>query len=739
MLTFKVYCHIINDYDKLNKEGVTKMKNIFKIYKHDMKKLTTNWVAMIIIGGLVFLPSLYAWFNILASWDPYGSTNGIKVAIVNEDVGSSFGDTSINIGETVVENLKENDSLGWQFIPKEEADKLVETGKIYAEIVIPAEFSAHVISITTDNIIKPSLTYKVNEKINAIAPKITDKGVSTIKDTIDSNITESVTSAIFEAFSKSGTEIKSIEPGLKETAKKLSDINAKMPEYKTMLDNIYNTTKNADGVMANMQTEIPNIASTLTTANSFLSNFSGALVSSKDNLDKYAPIIKTDLVSVLDIIKQVDGVIQGITLEDKEVTIEKLSKLSKKVTTGQEVLQKTIKIIKPLSSFNPTIKSFVETLEGLNTKLTSLNGLITQTITSITDGSSTVASDLAKLKTVSGDILTGFSTVVGNYDSKYLPFINSSIADLSSISASSAELVKKSSGALPNISGILTEARGEAKFGMEELAKFKQDFPAIQEKVNEISTKFNSIVENPEFNQVLSLLINDWKTSSEFMASPVDIHEEKLFPIENYGSAMTPFYSILAIWVGALILVSLLTTSVSLDDKTIELKAYEKYLGKYLFFLTLGLSQGLIIALGDLFLLNVSVSNQLAFIGISLFSSFVFVTIIYTLVSVFGNIGKAVSVVMLVLQVAASGGTFPIEVTSSFFQAINPLLPFTYAISAMRETVGGIVPEVINKDLFVLFIMFAIFMIMGLLLKKSVNKFAKPFIEKLNSSGLTGH
>ena len=202
---------------------------------------------------------------------------------------------------------------------------------------------------------------------------------------------------------------------------------------------------------------------------------------------------------------------------------------------------------------------------------------------------------------------------------------------------------------------------------------------------------------------------------------------------------MSPFYSTLALWVGALILVSLLTTNPYGFNEEVNFKPYEKYFGKFLTFAFIGICQSLILSLGDIYLLKCYVLNKWLFIGISILSSLVFILIVYTLVSIFGNVGKAIAVILLVIQVAGAGGTFPVEVMPSFFKKVNPFLPFTYSISAMREAVAGIVKSNLTRDITMIVIYGVISIIIGLFLKGPINKISKKFIDKLNESGLVGH
>src|SRR5699024_6142022 len=154
----------------------------------------------VLIGGLVILPSLYAWFNIKASWDPYGQTDQIPIGIVNEDEGAEVRGEDIDVGEMLVESLEENDSMNWQFVSKDKAMDEVKNGKYYAVIVITSDFSEQLGSVLSDKPEKADMEYYVNQKINAIAPKITDKGATVIVEEISSEFISTVNGVIFDMF-----------------------------------------------------------------------------------------------------------------------------------------------------------------------------------------------------------------------------------------------------------------------------------------------------------------------------------------------------------------------------------------------------------------------------------------------------------------------------------------------------------------------------------------------------------
>ena len=202
------------------------MKGAFEIFKKDLKNIFTNYGALIVVVALCILPSLYAWFNIKASWDPYAesATSGIKIGVVNKDLGATLNGEDINLGDTVVDELKDNKQIGWQFVSEEEANKMVEEGKYYAMITIPENFSKNLTSIVTDDIEKGEIIYTVNEKINAIAPKLTDKGATAVQEKISKAIVSTVSDTIFGLANDVGIELENQIPKITTIYNALLDV-----------------------------------------------------------------------------------------------------------------------------------------------------------------------------------------------------------------------------------------------------------------------------------------------------------------------------------------------------------------------------------------------------------------------------------------------------------------------------------------------------------------------------------
>ncbi|MCI6691591.1 MAG: YhgE/Pip domain-containing protein [Clostridium sp.] len=717
------------------------MENILKIFTRDIKSIIKNWVALIIIVGLMILPSLYAWFNIRASWDPYGNTGGIKVAIVNNDKGGNLQDKFINVGDELIAKLKENTNLGWEFVSEEEGNNGVHKGKYYATIIIPEEFTSETLSIINNNIKRPTLIYRVNEKSNAIAPKITDKGITTIKSQVDSNIIETVDGLIFMVFNEMGVSIEGSKDKILKLINGVIDLNNKVPEIENIINEINNGSSSAENLITKAKDNLPLLQDTLNSSDNLLVDTKNALEKSKGALGDVAPVIKSDLQVINRELGNLEGLINTVINIniDKNSILNGLDNISIKLGDINSRVNGIIKSLEPLSKFNNNLKEIINELNTVSTKLNSAIDIIAKVSDIVNNASPVDKSKLQEIKSLIEANKNIVSNILNNYDSLYIPAINKAIDELTNISDNSITLVNEAKSAIPDIESLLNNLDNALKLGKGDIEKLNNEMPKIKASLSNISSKLSSVNKDEAIDKLLSLLKNDWEAVSSFLGSPVEIKEEVLFPIPNYGSAMSPFYSTLALWVGALILVSLLTTEPHGFKEEIAFKPYEKYFGKFLTFGFIGICQTLILTLGDIFLLKCYVLNKGLFIGVSLLSSIIFILIVYTLVSIFGNVGKAIAVILLVIQVAGAGGTFPVEVMPSFFKKVNPLLPFTYAISAMREAVAGIVKSNLTRDIIMLLSYGVIFVLIGLFLKGPINKASRRFVEKLNESGLIGH
>ena len=718
------------------------MRNILKIFKRDIKKVVTNWVAIVVLLGLIILPSLYAWFNIKSSWDPYGSTKGIKIAVVNEDKGADFGGKDLNVGNKVTEELSKNDKIGWQFVNKEKADNGIRMGEYFASIIIPEDFSKDLISPASNKIVKPKLIYTVNESSNAIAPKITDKGVNTLKENVDNTVSETVNGIIFKVLNNVGIEYKSSRDKIREVVDLIYKVNDNMPEIENLINKAYDGTITIDQMLTKIDKIIPNLESTLKDANGALNKGKTFLDKSKESFNSLSPIIKEDLIFGRDLLNGSSEILGNVSQKyDKETLLKVLNNANNKLTTVNKTLSSVIDILESINKISnkDLIGNTLTRLKAIESKISSLIEEINKDISLVNNNKVLQPESIVKLKNKVDSISSNLGEIISKYDSNIVPAINGSLTKLDDMSKNAISLIDSTQNVMPDVKNVVSLLSKGTKLTNEQLIKVKKDFPEFKKSFNKMANQIKKIDNKSGIDEILKIITGDWKKQTDFLVSPVQIETNRLFPVPNYGSAMSPFYTTLALWVGGLILVSILTVKVKPFEDGEVPKPIEVFFGKYLTFVTIGILQGAVVTLGDIFILKTYVIHPVLFVLFGMFASLIFITIIYSTVSVFGNVGKAICIIFLVLQVAASGGTFPVEVMSNFFKEINPVLPFKYAIQGMRGLVGGVVPELMQRDIIILIIVALIFMIIGIFLKKPINKTSEKFVNKLKESDIVEH
>ncbi|MBY0599991.1 YhgE/Pip domain-containing protein [Bacillus bingmayongensis] len=969
------------------------MKQIWRIYTTDLRNVAKHWAAIVIVLGLMILPSLYAWFNIKASWDPYGNTKDVPIAVSNEDVGSNLRGKDINIGNEIVDSLKENKNLGWKFVDEKQAIHGVEHGEYYASITIPKDFSEKIATVISDNPQKPELDYFVNEKVNAIAPKITAKGASGITEEISKNFVKTANGEIFQVFNDLGIDLETNLPSIEKVKDLVFKLEAQFPEMYTLVNTALDDATRAQDLVKVAQEDLPVVESVINDGQATLKSLDEFFARNDETLKNAPGTIKRDLTVMKkgmdsaatitdflmgpgvnlnvpdfsqlptlpefpampqlpqlpelpklntegykDIARNInqtvnnvlssarvgtayaqsvmDGLQNGnIDPEMAKKNIETISNnfqthidnlssiismmstlqqnattdfgkqffgdriahltairdgqqdlnnrfkhLNDLISTGQEVKQDVRDAInqklnatnalidKAEKDYNETFvadyQKAVSTAEQLKNLAGQLNGDVEQVTNKIQgdyekaksqynqfrDGYENVKTDaqkavedlqnkgvngldstkvalnslnsqfqatsnmigdmipvlenankvladvnsdknfndqIAKLKKaqdglqkgmeltdkgidainkgqqpakdviesineVSKNVSAELGDILARYDSEIVPNFNAAIARTKEMSKNTSKILNDADKKLPDVKKLLEDSSKGLVEGKKKVEDIKAEMPATEKKIKELADKIRKFESEEDIKDIIRLLKNDVEKQSDYFANPVNLKENKLFAMPNYGSAMSPFYTVLALWVGALLMVSLLTVEV--HEEGANYKSHEIYFGRFLTFLTIGLTQAFIVSMGDIFLLGTYVVDKFWFVLFSLFISAVFVCIVYSLVSVFGNVGKSMAIVLLVLQVAGSGGTFPIQMTPPFFQAIYPFLPFTYAISALRETVGGMLWDIVIRDLLVLSVFIVIMLIIALLLKTPINKSSEKFVENAKGS-----
>ena len=695
------------------------MKNIIEIFRKDIKEVFRKTNTWIIIVGLIFLPSMYAWPNILSSWDPYGHTNNIKVAVTSEDEGATVDGKDLNLGKSLVNGLKNNKNLDWQFVSnKQEAEDGVRIGEYYASIVIPKNFSQDMTSVSRTEPQRAIIEYTVNEKINAISPKITNSGASAIANNISKNFVETANGIIFEKLHEAGIKFEENLPSIEKAKQEIFKLNDNFSTYEQAVSELIAKVEYGSNVLNNVQNTLPEI-DRVATNSIMIADKAGITINNIQGFnERLLPIINNHLNVVEEVSREVNVIAKEI--QQKPDKIEEIKARQKALNSRLQASGERLQLVKNIFEYFNNLSNErlfnsqldrVTTLSNDITMIKEVNNNIYNNMDHYDEIANTVKEEFVNKSARVNEVST-------NINSK----LNDEIAPLISQVLNKAEvnidkvsgIIAHAQGERPTVERKLSEAEIKINNAYGRLLSLQAQMPSAKSKIQKLTDEIKKADSGIDKNQLFNLLKVDYKQQAEFFANPVKLQENKLYHIENYGSAMAPFYTVLSIWVGSLLMSSLLTTKVEDEEK--KYKPYEKYFGRGLLFVIISLFQTLIITLGDMYVLGTQATSPYRFVVYALLISLLFSSIIYTIVCILGNVGKAVCIVLLVLQLGSSGGTFPIQMTSEFFQALYPKVPFTYSIGLLREAVGGVYIPAVERDIKILFIYLIVVLVGGAIL-----------------------
>lgn len=687
------------------------MKNIWKIFTGDLKKLVKQPFALVIIIGLCVIPSLYAWFNIFANWDPYANTGGIPVAVVSLDKDYTRKDGSVvNMGESVLESLHSNTSVKWIFLDtEEEAREGVEAGKYYAAIVITDKFTYSMYNAFSDDFENPSLIYYQNQKSNAIATKITDTVAGTLQNTINETFIKVAATTIFEEGNSVSDQMQG-DSYVEEFCADLEELNDNLKEYSAMIDTFRAGNDRLEAAITHVNYEIPTMQKKLDATTASLNQSSQNLSSTRDTLSNFSTNVDTSMSNIQTSLEDMKKILDQSKLADDTAQMTKdLNKVARDTNTlNGQVNNLLAALIEQRvqgsvsggdastgsgSGNTAATDAAIEALKAMQKELDMMNTVIGSVLESTDEQAAekakvNVNNAMNNLKNVIDSCENSVSNMQGIYKNNLVPQMQKVLTNMSDSLNQVTNLVNTLSNTVQNI-GVVMEGVGDAVDGTSEsLGQIQGVVDGISQKLTDLTEQLEGASEEEMMDILVRFLGGDPDSLGAYFASPVTMETIAMYPVATYGSAMTPFYSTLAIWVGSTILVALVKVKAS--PKNLEnVQSYQLYFGRYLLFLLLAQIQAAIIVAGDLWLLKVNIVEPGLFFLAASFTATAFSLLIYSLTLAFGDVGKAVCVIVMVLQIAGSSGTFPIELLPDIYQKIYIFFPFPYAITAMREALAG--------------------------------------------------
>lgn len=680
------------------------MKTILRIFSSDIRSVSKHFFAMAIIVAISILPALYAWVNIYANMNPYVNTGNIKIAVASNDKGVRLEDgTYVNATDEIFATLKESTSIRWQFPDTaDEAIEGVRSGEYYAAIVFEDNFTSNMYefeqALSGEDV---PLTYYENQKKNAVASKITETAASTLLETINTKYLETVFGIIFDKTGEVSDELADGDT-VDTVIARLKDTRDTLRAYDRAVDSF---ASNSGKVQNSLSTSQKELGSARTRGRASLSNAEKNLKEAQKtaealnkSLDERMTSIDTQITELETALNklQADGVIPGS---------EEQQALADAAAERTETLLKELEALRAVMPDSGTITGS----KAINTALDAMIGSTEEITKTIRETPERTQEAIEKLKAVrnweQNSLRPGYKTMVAN--------INATIETI-------GPMVKAISGMLDDINPVLNAASETVDSLDVSLRQLQKVMRSAADRIDEIIDKVENADDNEKLQLLIELLGGDPEQYAKFFSALVDVEVEEVYPVVSYGAAMAPFYSVLAIWVGGVILVAILKTKVD-RKKFPGATDSQCFFGRLLIFLLVGQLQAAVIVAGDIFLLNCSPVHPWLMWLAAAITSVVFVLFIYALTLSFGDVGKAIVVVVMVVQIAGSSGSYPIEILPEIFDKIYKFFPFPYAINAMREALCG----TYGHDYLWYLVELSVFAVLGLAIGLLIRK---PFI-----------
>lgn len=683
------------------------MKNIWKIFRSDWQRISASVVAVVVVMGLCLIPCLYAWFNIFSNWDPYGpdSTSNIRVAVTSEDEGYELLGLKLNIGSMVLDGLKSNHQMGWDFVDsREEALEGVRSGKYYAALIVPSDFTGDFVSILDTDLRHPQIQYYENQKKNAIAPKITNKAKTAVQDEINATVVETVTDAVTTVSSVCkalGLDADDVSQGIIDKLGSAQESLLSLENTLTAMQTLVDQTDSILACAGVVSDDLNNIVKTgdLSGVQDALNRGVGRLNEAEaeiarqlEDIDNQLDVIAADLAAAMGTAEDVADFLAGPAqrlderLAEQQQRLEKLRDYADNYPAIQERLGNAIYHIGELRDLLKKLEDPSQ-LESWNqevqAKLDQVRQDLREAALRISESVNQRVEELnrdvqEKLQAVQNvfDNVSGGLTALGDKLGRYQDAIRSTGTTLSGAIQLSATL------------------RGD---------------------LGKLSDDVERIVTSDGFRRFLDVLENNPEELAGYLSDPIAMETVPVYEITTYGSAMAPYYIMLALFVGSLLTATMIHVNAPIPPLPL-LRPWQRFFGRYQLFFLVGMVQALVTGLGCVYYIGMQCLHPGLFLLACCVCSLNFTMMNFALVYALDNIGMALSVIIMVIQVAGSGGSYPIDVLPEVFQKLYVLMPFHYGMDMLRETIAGRYENVYWTNLAVMAGMCVLFAALGMLL-----------------------
>lgn len=755
------------------------MRNVLEIVRNDFRVIRQNTMTGIMVFGLVLIPLLFTCFNVLASWEPFENTEKLKIAVASNDRGhrTDIGAIDVNLGNEVLSKLSRNHDIDWQITDSEDAIDGTKSGDYYAAIVLPENFSTELMTFYVRGTKAPKLTLYTNEKKNALSSIITSKGASGVIQEIDKNFTQVVASVGLGAItsldeylntSDSKQALTRVQNRVDDTAARLRSGAQTARSLSTLVETTVPLVETADSILENAGARMDILRNGSGDGN-VAGDLEAAVGNVRDSVSTALDATQSSYEGVRDRVNElVDGTqaTSGATADTFDAMAAKFGQQADGLTAMRDRLEDTVGAVVP----GVAKPGYDRAISDLNTSIARTRGLQESFSAVAADlrGGRDTGSSISQAKDAFTAAIAAVENAKNSYEQNLRPQIDALSEPVSRLSNDIEVIGEDIRGIRGTLSGSPVDTLRKTSAATMGLSNRFDDLAA---RFDEIHNALEEAKDTGDLSRIAEAVGDDPSALAAQLAAPVQVEEDPVFPVQSFGAGMAPFYATLALWIGALLSSVLIRTTVrsrggqkvgddeaenvvsdavddaqgdaasdEIDEPTSDAQInaaqaddytrVEKYFGRFATFASVGLVQSTLMVLGLQVYVGIEPAHRFLMLLAGWVISLVFMMIVFSFVFTFDNAGKAICVLLLVMQVSAAGGAYPLPLVPQWVQNISPWLPGTYAIDMFRSSIAGIY----EADYWKLMFMLALFIIPSLILALGLQRIFEKGINEIKNA-----
>lgn len=733
------------------------MKAVWEIFRADLSRAHRSVISMVVVLGLVVLPSFFAWFNISASWDPFANTKNLRIAIANTDKGykSDLIPLEVNIGNRVVSALRTNEQFNWVIDSEEQAIEKTRLGEYYAAVVIPPDFSQEMLTFFSSDAHSTPLTYYINEKKNGLAPKIAGQGAERVSSQINQIFAQTVAEIAVDTASSLSDSLS--DPtnvrGIQALNSRLESTSQRLNAAATSADAYAGLIASSVQLVDSTQTMIANASKARDPLESAVNNASASVDQISAGASQAASALSSAVSASAQSLEALSASIDDVYSRGGSSVASAVATLRSQATSVGNQATQYLHVKETLANLpgTPISQDVLDRLQASADRLSALQNAINKLADDMEKNVADAGANRQDVKNLVGQAQSAISNLKSNVDSTLRPQLEQLSGTINSATSSMGNLRAQLSAASSSVNDGSNGVR-------EGLSKLQSTFSGIgtqlreaSQKIADIHNKLNDALESGNLAKVRTIIGSDPQALAVALAAPVGITTIPVYPVDNFGSQMAPFYTALALWVGSVLMIITIRSDVTTENvvegldsshpavgyfKRHHLGLWEGFLGRYLIFGLIALTQATILSLGLLFFVKIQHVHPWLFMFTAWAIALVFSFLLYTFIATFGNAGKALGVLFLVLQITGAGGSFPLAILPDFFRSISPYLPATHGITALRAAIAGYSGGEYVDAMLLLSVFALVAALLGFGLRPLLIKRTRLLVEKLESTKL---